>query len=59
MNQNVTEGKSTFVDGEESSEEKRKIVPMRIEPGLNPSIVDIVVAMINKFRKPLGAQVFE
>ena len=31
--QNVTEGKFTFVDGRESSEEKRKIVPMNNEPG--------------------------
>ena len=30
--QNVTEGKLTFVDGRESSEEKRKIVPMNSEP---------------------------
>ena len=54
--QNVTEGKFTFVDGRESSEEKRKIVPMNIEPGLYPSIVDIVVAMNNKIRERLGAQ---
>ena len=46
--QNATEGKFTFVDGRESSEEKRKIVPMNIEPGLYPSVVDIVVAMNNK-----------
>ena len=59
MYQNVTEGKFTFVDGRESSEEKRKIVPMNIEPGLYPSIVDIVVAMNNKIRERLGAQVFE
>ena len=32
--QNVTEGKITFVDGRESSEEKRKIVTMHIEPGM-------------------------
>ena len=43
--QNVTEGKFTFIDGRESPEEKRKIQPMHIEPGLYPSIVDIVVAM--------------
>ena len=55
--QNVTEGKFTFVDGRESSEEKRKIVPMNIEPGLYPNIVDIVVAMNNKIRERLGAQV--
>ena len=57
--QNVTEGKFTFIDCREISEEKRKIVPMNIEPGLYPSIVDIVVAMNNKFRERLGAQVFE
>ena len=57
--QNVTEGKFTFVDGRESSEGKRKIVPMNIEPGLYPSIVDIVVAMNNKTRERLGVQVFE
>ena len=57
--QNVTERKFPFVDGRESSEEKRKIVPMTIEPGLYPSIVDIVVAMNNKIRERLGAQVFE
>ena len=43
--QNVTEGKFTFIAGRESPEEKRKIQPMHIEPGLYPSIVDIVVAM--------------
>ena len=32
--QNVTEGKFTFVDGRENSEENRKIVPMNIEPGV-------------------------
>ena len=57
--QNVTEGKFTVVDGRESSEEKRKIVPMNIEPGLYPNIVDIIVAMSNKIRERLGAQVFE
>ena len=57
--QNVTEGKFTFVDGRESSEEKRKFVPMNIEPGFYPIIVDIVVAMNNKTREHLGAQVFE
>ena len=57
--QNVTEGKFTLVDGRESSEEKRKFVPMNIEPGFYPSIVDIVVAMNNKTREHLGAQVFE
>ena len=57
--QNVTEGKLTIVDGRESSEEKRKIVPMNIEPGLYPKIVDIVVARNNKIRERLGAQVFK
>ena len=57
--QNVTKGKFTFVDGRESSEKKRKIVPMHIEPGLYPSIVDIVVAMNNKIRERLGAQALE
>ena len=59
MYQNVTEGKFTFVDGRESSEEKRNIVPMNSEPGLYPSFVDIVVAMNNKNRERLGAQSFE
>ena len=40
LHQNVPEGKFTFVDGRESSEEKIKIVPMNIEPGFYPSIVD-------------------
>ena len=57
--QNVTEGKFTFVDGRECPEEKRKVKPMPIEPGLHPSIVDIVVAMKNKNRERLGAQSFE
>ena len=57
--QNVTEGKFTFVDDRESSEEKRKIVPMNIEPGLYPKIVDIVEAMNNKIRERVGAQVVE
>ena len=34
LSQNVTEGKFTFVDGRENSEEKRKIVPMHIDPEL-------------------------
>ena len=55
----VTEGKFTFLDGRESSEQKRKIEPMHIEPGLYPSIVDIVVAMNNKIRERLGAPAFE
>ena len=49
--QNVIEGKFTFIDGRESPEDKRKIQPMHIEPGLYPSIVDIVVAIIDKVRK--------
>ena len=57
--QYVTEGKFTFVDGRENSEEKRKIVPMHIELGLYSSIVDIVVAMNNKVRERLSAQAFE
>ena len=57
--QNVTEGKFTFVDGRESPEEKRKIQPMHVEPGLYPSIVDIVVAMNDKDRKRIGAQKYE
>ena len=48
-----------FADGRESSEEKRKIVPMHFEPRLYPSIVDIVVAMNNKNPERLGAQAFE
>ena len=40
-----TEGKLTFIDGTKNSEEKRKIEPMHIEPGLYSSIVDVVVAM--------------
>ena len=57
--QNVTEGKFTFVDGRESPEEKRKIQPMHVEPGLYPSIVDVVVAMNDKVRKRIGAQKYE
>ena len=49
--QNVTEGKFTFVDGRESSEEKRKIVPMHL--------VDLNVAVNNTKRERLGAQVFD
>ena len=59
MFQKITEGNFTFVDGRESSEEKRKIVPMLIEPGLCPSIVSIFVAMNNKIRENLGAQAFK
>ena len=54
--QNVTEGKFTFIDGQESPEEKRKVHSMHIEPGLYPSIVDIVVAMNEQIRKRGGAQ---
>ena len=32
---------------------------MHIEPGFNPSIVDIVVAMADKVRKRIGAQKYE
>ena len=59
MYQNVTEGKFTFIDGRESPEEKRKIQPMHIEPGLYPKNVDIVVAMIDKVRKGICAQKHE
>ena len=59
LHQNVTEGRFTFVDDRENSEEKIKIVTMNIEPGFYPKIVDIVVAMKNKNRERLGAQVFE
>ena len=38
---------------------KRKIKSMHIEPGLYPSIVDIVVAMNDKVRKRIGAQKYE
>ena len=37
--QNVTEGKFTFIDGRESSVEKRKVQPMYIEPGLYPTLM--------------------
>ena len=57
--QNVAEGKFTFVDGQESPEEKRKIQSMHVEPELYPSIVDIVVAMNDKVRKRIGAQKYE
>ena len=59
INENVTEGKFTFIAGRKSPEEKRKIQPMLIEPGLYPSIVDIVVAMNDKVRKRIGAQKYE
>ena len=52
----VTEGKLTFVNGRESSEEKTNFVLMHFEPGLYPSFVDIVVAMNNEIRKRLAAQ---
>ena len=54
--QNITEGKFTSVDEREGPEEKRKTQPMHIEPGLNPSIVDIVVAMNANVQKLIGAQ---
>ena len=57
--QNVTEGKFSFIDGQESPEEKRKIQPMHIEPGLYPSIVDLVVVMNDKVRKRIGAQKYD
>ena len=57
--QNGTEGKFTFIDGRESTEEKRKIQLMHIEPGLYPTTVDIVVAMNDSVRKPIGAQKYE
>ena len=53
---NVKEGKFTFIDGRESPEEKRKVQPLHIDPGLYPSIVDIVVAMNDEVRKRIGAQ---
>ena len=53
---NVTEGKFTFIEGRKSPEEKRKIQPMHIEPGLYRSIVDIVVALNDNVRKRIGAQ---
>ena len=59
MYQNVTEGNFTFIDGRESPEEKRKIQPIHVEPGLYPSIVDIVLAMNDKVRKRIGAEKFE
>ena len=59
MYQNVTEVKFTFMDGRESPEEKRMIQPMHIEPGLYPSIVDIVKALNDKVRKRVGAQKYE
>ena len=59
LHQNVTEEKFTFIDGRESPEERRKIQPMHIQPGLYPSIVDINVAMSDKVRKRIGAQKYE
>ena len=56
---NVTEGKMTFIDGRESSEEKRKIQPVDIKPALHRNIVDVVVAMNDKVRKRIGAQKYE
>ena len=43
----------------ENSEEKRKIEPMHIEPGLYLSFVDKVAAINDKIRKRMGAQNFE
>ena len=57
--QNVTEGKFVFIAGRESSDEKRKILPMNLEPGLYPSFVDVVVAMNDKVQKRIGAQKYE
>ena len=34
-------------------------VLLNIEPGLYPSIVDIIVSMNNKIQERLGAQLFE
>ena len=48
--QNVTEGKSNFINGREFPDEKRKIQPMHFEPGVFSSIVDIVVAMNGTFK---------
>ena len=59
MYQNVTEGKFTFIDGQKSPEQKRKIRPMHNEPGLYPSIRDIVLAMNDNARKRIGAQKYE
>ena len=49
----------TFLDGRESSEEKRKIEPMHIDSGLYPSFVIIFVAMNSKIRERLVVQAFE
>ena len=57
--QKVTEGKLTFADGRQSSEEKKKIEAMYIEPGLYTSFVDIVVNMNSKIRERLAAQAFQ
>ena len=46
--QNFFEGKFTIVDGRESSEEKRKIVPVHFDSGLYPSIVDKIVTTNNR-----------
>ena len=55
--QSFTEEKFRFVDG--SSEEKRKVEKMHFEPGLYPSIVDIIVVMNRKTRERHGAQIFD
>ena len=49
--QNVTEAKLTFVDGREIPEEKRKIVPMHIEPGLHEDIMDFNI--VGDLKTPL------
>ena len=38
--QNITEGKFTFVEGRDISEEERKIELMHIEPRLYPSTIE-------------------
>ena len=46
-------------DGRERPEEKLKVQPMHIEPGLYPNFVDIVVALNDIVRKSIGAQKYE
>ena len=53
--QNVTEVTFNLTGGRESSEEKWKMQPMHIQPGLYPTIVDIVVARNEKVRKGIAA----
>ena len=57
--QNVNEGMFTFIDGGESSEEKRKTQPMHIELGFCAGIAYKIVAMNGKVRKCIGAQSYE